>query len=94
MSPDELRQLKETLKETITDQHHSAEALIEESFRQHLASDQHRFVEAEMLKQKRKTEQWEKYQGNIFFAIAVTGTSAVGFWIWDNFKAIMKYIFA
>ncbi len=93
MDKEELEQLRAVLLEHTTDQQHSAEALIEASFQLHMRSDQHKFVEALMLKQQRKAEQWEKWKGNYFFAIAVTGTSTVGYWLWDHFTELMKAIF-
>ncbi len=93
MEKEELEQLKTVLLEHTTDQQHSAEALIEASFQLHMQSDHHRFVEATLLKQQRKAAQWEKMKGNYFFAIALTGTSTVGYWFWDNFKDIMRAVF-
>lgn len=88
MNSDELSQLKEVLHDTINESTKIATAEVKQAIESHSQGDDHRFVKAMRLREKRKAEMWDKVRGNVLtyfiWSVVVAGSVAVWQYVKNN----------
>lgn len=90
MNQEDLQQIKDVVDDTIGHHTKLTHEQIQNAMDAHMNSDQHRFVEGWMAKERRKTENLERIKGNAVFWLVVTAAGGVGTAIWQFVKRSLQ----
>ena len=78
--------LVSTIKEIVDSSHEEDRKVMLEMLGKHEIGTHHRFIKAEIEKEARKQEIWDRLKGNVIFWALTGTTAAIGLALWDHLR--------
>lgn len=77
--------LVSTIKNIVSSQHEEDRQLMLSMVARHEEGEHHQFIRAEIEKEARRQEMWQRLKGNIIFWLLTGVTATIGLALWNHY---------